>query len=878
MEPSIFKFIRRYSWRQQLMILGLSALLLPVGLALLQLTKLIINRALGDNPNPEFLGQTWGQLDLLWTLCGLFLLTVLVQGGLKYIVNVFAGVVAERELRRLRFQLYNHVLRFPLPYFKKMTQAELVQMINAEVEPLGGFINGAVSIPGVMGGTLIYSLFFMFAQDLVLGLAAIALYPLQIWLIPKLQAKVNALGKARVRQVRRNAEKIGEIASGVRDIRANDASLYESARFSRELGKVFDLRFNIYKRKFVIKFINNFLAQLGPFFFYAIGGYLVLEGDVTIGALVAVIGAQKDIASPWKELLAFYQLTYDTTIKYDQVVAQFAPPHLRSPERLTDDPPADAPEYRRELRLSHVGLTTEDDETILEGVTASIKLPARVGVIGSANAGKDELLLMIANLIEPSSGTVKVDDVDLAKLPDSVTGRRSAFVASPASLFSGSIRDNLLFGLKFRPVGDRDPSGDRASYLLEANRSGNSEYFPDDDWDNFQSVGLTSEEERESAMIEALRHTAFDNDVYIMGLRNTLAGDQDSELVGELLQARRALQSKLREDQSISRLVEQFDPQKYNQNASVAENLLFGTPVGDSFDPEHLSDHPFVRQVLKEVDLTDDLLRVGIELASTMVELFADLPPDHEYFRQFSFIEAEELPGYKALISGIEPGQFDRLSEVDRQRLTDLPFKLIPARHRLGLIDDELTKKLLAARNYFRENLPADLAGSVEFFDPLNWNHASSVQDNLLFGKVVYGQAMAAGKISSVISEILDQLDLTVSVIEVGMRTECGTGGARLTATQRQKLAMARALMKRPQMLIMSDPTAPLDAAESRFVRDTILDHFQDRTVIWAPRDHTWAEAFDHILVLEKGRLVENGTYEELMAKGGVLHALVEGD
>ena len=97
------------------------------------------------------------------------------------------------------------------------------------------------------------------------------------------------------------------MASGVRDIRGNDATVYEQARFSGELAKVFDIRLDIYKKKFLIKFLNNFLAQLGPFFFYAIGGYLVIQGDLTVGALVAVIGAQKDIASPWKELLAFYQ-------------------------------------------------------------------------------------------------------------------------------------------------------------------------------------------------------------------------------------------------------------------------------------------------------------------------------------------------------------------------------------------------------------------------------------------------------------------------------------------------------------------------------------------------------------------------------------------
>jgi len=876
MERSIFGFIWRYSKRQQLSILALTVLLLPIGYAIFELPKRIINEALGENPTPEFMGRQWDQLDLLFTLCGLFLVVVLIQGCLKYFVNVYAGVVAERELRRLRYQLYNHVLRFPLPHFRRVSQGELVQMINAEVEPLGGFIGGAVSTPGLMGGTLLTSLFFMFMQDPILGLAAIALYPLQIWLIPKLQAQVNALGKARVRQVRRNAEKIGEVAGGVRDIRGNDTSLFEMARFSRELGRVFDLRFEIYKKKFMIKFINNFMAQLGPFFFYSIGGYLVLQGDVTIGALVAVIGAQKDIASPWKELLAFYQLTYDVKIKYDQVVAQFDPPGLRDPSLIQSDPPADVPEFNRQLRIAHLGLMGDDGVPILEGISLSIDLPKAIILVGPSGAGREDLLLCMSNLVQPTSGKVQIDGTDIDSLPDAVTGRKLAFVGSPAQLFSGTVRENLLFGLMNRPIVERDPSGDRAAYLLEAERSGNCKFFPDDQWIDFDALGIGEADACLSEIIETLRIVALDQDVYGMGLRNTLDAGDDDDFVKSLLAARHALQERLQHEPNLSRLVEQFDPERYNENASVAENLLFGTPLGDAFALDHLADHPHVRAVLDQTGLTGELLQVGYQIGSTMIELFADLPPDHEYFRQFSFIEADALPDYKALIGRAEMGSLEQLSEADRRLLLDLPFKLIPARHRLGLIDDSLRAKLLEARRLFRETLPEELRARIEFFDPSNWNHSATIQDNLLFGKIVYGQAQAGEKIAAFISDMLQEMSLTERVIDVGMRTPCGTSGGRLSAPQRQKLAIARAIMKRPQIIMLADATGALDNSEARLVRDAVLRHFEGRTVIWAPRDSGWAEVFDHVIVMDRGRILESGGFEQLNKKDGALSRMLK--
>ena len=413
MESSIFGFIWKYSKRQQLVILALSVVLLPLNYYSYDIPKQIVNRALGSSDNQEFFGYNLDRFQLLMVLCGLFLGIVLISGALKYVVNVYAGVVAERMLRRLRYQLYSHLLRFPLPHLRRVSQGELVQMINAETEALGGFVGEAVSTPGLQAGTLLTSLFFMFMQDWKLGLAAVALYPLQIYVIPKLQRQVNLLGKERVRQVRRNAEKISEVAGGARDIRANDATSYERARFSEQLGAVFWVRFAIYKKKFLIKFLNNFISQLGPFFFYSIGGYLVLQGQMTIGALTAVVGAQKDITSPWRELLTYYQSLYDVKIKYEQVVNQFAPPGLKDELTQTAEPDP-IPPLTGELRASNVSLLGDGGEHLLDAVSFRVELPSHIAIVGPAGSGKEELSLVLAGLLDPTSGRITIGDLDLA--------------------------------------------------------------------------------------------------------------------------------------------------------------------------------------------------------------------------------------------------------------------------------------------------------------------------------------------------------------------------------------------------------------------------------------------------------------------------------
>ncbi len=876
MDRNIFRYILRHSLRSQILILAMTVGSFPFLYVTLELPKIIINDALAGSGARTLFGMTLTQVHYLFTLCGLFLALVLVNGGFKYVINVYEGIIGERMLRRLRFELYSRVLRFPLPYFRRISAGEIVQMINAEVEPLGGFIAAAFALPAFQGGTLLTILIFMFMQDPIMGLAAVMLYPFQIYVIPKLQRQVNLLGKTRVRQVRRLAERISETVGGVRDIRANDRTQYERAHFTRELGIVYNIRYQIYRKKFFIKFLNNFLAQLGPFFFYSIGGYLVIKGSLTLGALVAVIGAHKELYSPWKELLNHYQLTWDSQIKFEQVVAQFDPPGLRDEALQNADP--EPVELRGPLRAVNLSLATEDGEPILDGANFAVELPTRIAIVGPAGSGKEELSLMLANLLDPDAGRILIADHEVQKLAEAITGRSMTYIGYPAQIFAGTIADNLFFGLKYRPQRPPPLEGpaleQRERELAEAARAGNLPLDPEADWLDYPAAGLEGPEAVARAAVRALTMVCLDWDVYQMGLRGTVDPETQSELAEQVLQARRAMHERL-QDPRLGRLVEGFDPERYNTNASLAENLLFGTPIGEQLDLENLAASAYVQHIITEAGLADTLLEVGHKLASTMVELFADLPPDHEYFRQFSFISADDLPDYRTLIARVDPAKLDALSPTDRERLIALTFKLIPARHRLGLVEQPLQAQILRARHLFREQLPAELQGKVAFFDAERYTPAASLQDNILFGKIAYGHAQAAERISELIGEVLDDLGLHERVIEVGLQAQTGVGGTRLSLPQRQKLAIARALLKRPEVLIMYDVTGPLDPAEQAATLDTLLEECADRTLIWALNRSDWARKFDHVLVMRKGRVVEQGPFAELDRDGSALQELV---
>ena len=873
MDRSLYGFIIRHSKTQQIYVLLITACSLPFYYVSLDIPKKIVNGALDSKPENfptplEFFGWEIVDLDrypLLFSLCGLFLVLVCINGGFKYFINVYKGLLGERMLRRLRYLLYGRILRFPLPHFRKVSQGELIQMITTEVELLGGFIGDAFALPLHQGGLLVTALIFIMAQDWKMGVAAIAFYPIQGWIIPKLQYRVNMLGKARTTAVRKLSDRIGETVSGASEIHAHDTSAFELAEFSSRLGRIFDIRYQIYKKKFFMKFLNNFLNQLTPFFFFSIGGWLVIEGELSLGSLVAILAAYKDLAPPWKELLNYYQRQADGRIKYDQVVSQFEPPGMWDEDRVTADVERAEP-LAGTIEAGNLTLA-DADVRIVDAASFTIGLNERVAVVGAGGSGKEELAQLLPGLLAPTGGSLKIGTRDVQSLPEALLGRRIAYVGAQTQLFSASIGDNLLYGLKHRPLKDVEYDGaaaaERERSMSESLASGNTTDDPDADWIDYAAAGVENREDLGRAAIRALGVAEMVDDIYQLGLRGTIDPAKNAEAAESILKARRSLRDHLAEA-NIEQLVEPFDKTRYNTNATVAENLLFGTPVGGTFDMDRLAENAYVVAVLEKCDLISDVLIMGFDVATTMVELFSDLPPDHEFFEQFGFIKADDLPDYKELVGRADRADLAALKDDERGKLMSLPFLLIPARHALGMIDEPMQARLLEARAAFAEGLPEEHADAIEFFDRDSYNAASSLQDNILFGKLAYGQAQAASKIGALISEIIDELALRDTVVAAGFDFQVGIGGTRLSAAQRQKLAIARCVLKRPDLLILSEATAPLDGATQTKITTNLLAEFEGRALIWVLHRPSLASQFDRVLVMRGGRVVEQGNYAEV--------------
>ena len=156
-------------------------------------------------------------------------------------------------------------------------------------------------------------------------------------------------------------------------------------------------------------------------------------------------------------------------------------------------------------------------------------------------------------------------------------------------------------------------------------------------------------------------------------------------------------------------------------------------------------------------------------------------------------------------------------------------------------------------------------------------NQQVTLFNDTVFNNIAYG-ALADASREAVTNAAIDAYAMEfINNMELGLETEIGENGVKLSGGQRQRLALARALLKDAPLLILDEATSALDTESERYIQDALLKVMGQRTTLVIAHRLSTIENADIILVMEQGRIVEQGTHNELIEKNGAysrLHAI----
>ncbi len=882
MEPTFNRYIWKHTNRQQLWIMCIVLVSMVPYYFAFDLPKMLINGPIQgggfeeEGATQAFLPglfQTDIQLDRMDTLIGLsiaFLALVIINGLFKYYINTYKGLLGERLLRRIRYELLDRILRFLPSQFKRIKGGEIASMVKDEVEPLGGFTAEAYVQPLLLGGQALTALGFIFVQNVWLGFLALFMAGIQMVLIPRLRQRLLILGRERQIRARQLAGKVTEIVDGIETVHAYDTSNFERADIAARLAHLFRIRFEIYSRKYKIKFLNNFLAQITPFLFYLLGGYLAITGRLDVGQLVAVIAAYKELPGPLKALIDWDLAKQDVEVKYEQLLEQF------DVDELIDSTVQEVTESKniQPIKLlSASSVTTEDNggSITLENVSLSVPVGESVALVGDASSGANILAEVLAGITRPTNGKVLADKSNLASLPESVTGRRISYVSSDTYFFYGTVRENLLYGLKHLPLEELEYSGadavQRKWELSEAKRTANPVLDLKSNWiDSEHVMGLAPDVSMIDAMRQVLRTVNFSADVFDFALHSKISSDVAPDFADQIVDLRTTVQDEL-SAQGLSDLIIPFDIDSFNRQATLLENILFGILTDPTDTTRKEGGTEYMTETLKATGLGDDLVAMGIRIAHTFNELFHDLPDDHPHFDEFDLMESSEIPLIRELHQQSAGKEIAELSPSVRSTWISLSFKYSEPKYRFGLLDDSLMEKVVVTRKRLHQNMPEELKQGIDMYKADKFLPSASMMDNIVFGKLDRKIKNAEQKLRDVVLPLLrKEHELYNNIYSIGLDYNVGPSGRRLTPVQRQKLNLARALMRKSDFYVFNRPVSGLDHLQQETIIQNTLALFETQShspgIVWAVASEGNAQHFKRKVQFSGHKMLEEDLTE----------------
>ena len=849
-EPSLFRFIWKYSKRDQVILLMVTGCLFPLLYLTLELPKRIINDAIGAQTDRiDLLGYSIGKLDYLWILCAGFLIAVLLHGLLKMRINTMKGVLAERMLRRFRYRLIARVLRFPQPYFERVSQGELVSMITSESEPMGGLMGDAVSQPVLQAGQMLTILFFLFTQSPWFGLAAVALIPLQGWLIPMLQRQINLLNKTRIHQVRALASEIGESAAGAATLRINGGWRYRMAVITDRLGRLYDIRFQIYQKKFFMKFLNNFITNLTPFFFYSVGGYLVLQGEVSLGALVAALAAYKDLASPWKELLAYYNQTQDMALRWDVILERFAPSGMVREELMSGEPD-EFVRLNSDVTLNSVNVRDADGNLVLEDLNATLPAGRVIGIAAPSEEDRRAMAALLTREVLPSAGQVTVAGQDMRDLHQAVLALRVGHVTSRPVLFQGSFGDNVMMPMRQRPKGSAHDTGRfRAAQL-----AGNSADAFDAPWLDPELAGFATEHDLRDWWVQLLAGIGTDSALFRRGMEQKFDAMQHPRLAQSLVDLRPKVRAAVAKSE-LGAQVHGLAPDAYNPALPVVENLLYAT-LSEPISEEMLSQHVDFLDRLRELQLVDDLVALTQDVVDILRQIFGMDGTDHPLFRKLG-LDPKAYERASALVDKTRSKGTEALEQDELAQLMIVPFSI--SAEQIGpAFTDEMKARILAFRKSHADELLGTLSDVFVRLDEASFAPGLTVLENALFGKISDSSGARGDELRRLVSQVLVENGARDMVVELIFDLPIALGGQGLPSSYAEPLAFARATIKRPDILLLDSAFSSYDLDTRIAVHKNLRRLLPDTTLVYLESAFDRVDVFDAFYELRQGRLVSD--------------------
>jgi subfamily B ATP-binding cassette protein MsbA len=380
-------------------------------------------------------------MEMLLLLPIAIILLFLFKGVFEYGQAYLMNYVGLRIVADIREKLYNHLQTLSLSFFTKTPTGILISRITNDVNLIQGSVSNAVTGLVKDAFTVIGLIGVVIYRDWKLALVALFFFSLVILPIKEFGKRLRKFSRKSQQRMGTITTFLHETIAGNRIVKAFSMEEYEKRRFAEENNRFFNIVFKRVKIRALSHPLMELLGGIGVALIIWVGGYRVIQGEMTPGAFFSFMTALFMLYAPIRDLNKVnleVQEGMAAAIRVFELLD--ATPEIKEEEGAIPLPPVSKGIDFQDITFKY------GEEIVLKDISLHVNVGEVIALVGMSGAGKTSLVNLLPRFYDVEKGQILIDGHDIRKVTFKSLRDQIALVTQQTILFNDSVRNNIAYG------------------------------------------------------------------------------------------------------------------------------------------------------------------------------------------------------------------------------------------------------------------------------------------------------------------------------------------------------------------------------------------------------------------------------------------------
>ncbi len=384
-------------------------------------------------------GIDFGKIGkILLTLIGLYVISALFS----FIQGFTMTGVAQKITYKLREDISKKINRLPMKYFDKKTHGEVLSVITNDVDTLSANLNQSITQIITSFCTLIGILVMMFSISWQMTLISLVILPVSALLVKNIVGKSQKYFKSQQDYLGHVNGQVEEVYGGLNIVKVFNAE----GKVTNEFKKAND---NLYHSAWKSQFLSglmfpvmNFIGNVGYVAVAVAGGYLAIQGTITVGNIQSFIQYNKQFTQPINQIAQISSMLQAMVAAAERVFEFLE----EEEEKDTAKSGIDTEKLQGNVKFEHVKFGYDPETTIINDFNCDVKDGQKIAIVGPTGAGKTTMVKLLMRFYDVTDGAILVDGINIKDFERGDLRKMFGMVLQDTWLFGGTVKENIKYG------------------------------------------------------------------------------------------------------------------------------------------------------------------------------------------------------------------------------------------------------------------------------------------------------------------------------------------------------------------------------------------------------------------------------------------------